>query len=166
MSSINSVRQFKETVELRSPLITRIRAHRYFPFALMAMAILGVACIHIWQRVMVIELAKEVGQLRNENKSLLDDTKKVNSDISALSMTGRIQSYATDSLGMQSVTADKLYTLIDNTQAEEQPDEFAVLVNSLKRVMDYLPVNAEAQAVSNDLRPIIFDTTAVKEQTK
>ncbi len=128
-----------------------------------ALALLAAACVHVWQRVMVIELAKEVATLRGENRSLVDDTRKLRSEIVALSMATRIERYAVDSLGLQPVTADRLLTLVKESEKDIPYDELTVMFSSIKRIADYLPVLTEAEATARDLRPIKFDTVSNEE---
>src|SRR5512140_1999460 len=103
-----SVRKFKETVELQSSLLARIRGHRHFSTGLMLTALIFVACVHIWQRVHVIHLVQEVANLRDENKLLVDETKKARTGIATLEMASRIQTCAADSLGLQPIATDRL----------------------------------------------------------
>lgn len=154
-----SIRKFKETLEMRSGILTRFRSHQFFSIGLMGTALLLVACIHIWQRVHVIHLVKETGDLRVENRQLVDDTKKIFTEVSALSMASRIERCATDSLGLQQVSADRLYTIMREQEKPKQQDELASVATSIKRVADYFPVLSEAQAGPPELQPIKFDST-------
>jgi hypothetical protein len=148
---------------MRSTLFRRLRSHRFFPIGVITLALLVAAWVHIWQRVMVIELAKEVAALRIENRSLVDDAKKIRSEIVALSMASRVERYAADSLGLQPVSVDRLVTLVKDAEKDISADELAVMFSSIRRVADYLPVLTEAQASSRDLRPIRFDTLKSEE---
>jgi len=159
-----SVRVFKETVEMRSLLLHRIRTHRYFPIAVIAAIVLAVACIHIWQRVVVIELVQQVSRLKKENGRLIDNSHKVQSDIAALSMASRIERYAVDSLGLTRVSTDCLYTLVTEEVRQAPSDQLATVLSSIKRVADYLPEVAEARAARNQLEPIRFDAEGAGEQ--
>lgn len=152
-----SIRNFKETLEMRSQLFKRLQRHRYFPIALIAAVILAASCLHVWQRVMVIGLVKEVSHLQKENRRLVDDTQKVQSEIASLCMSARIENYAADSLGMSSVPVDHLYTLVPEASRRVPTDELATMLSSIKRVAEYLPVLTEAQAGAAELRPIKFE---------
>ena len=152
-----SVRKFKETVEIRSLAFNRLRSHRYFPLAAITVVLLLASSIHVWQRVMVIGLVQEVSRLQRENRSLVDDTQKVQSEIATLSMTARIEQYAVDSLGMTRVTADRLITLVPEATRAIPADELATMLTSIGRIVDYLPVVTEAQAGERELQPIKFD---------
>ena len=59
-----AVRRFKETIEIKSTIFNRVRSHRYFSISMLVAACLFAACFHVWQRVKVIELVKEVSQLQ------------------------------------------------------------------------------------------------------
>ncbi len=155
-----SVRKFKETVEMRGMLLTRIRSHKYFALGLLVLALLLVAFGHIWQRVHVMHLVKEVGELTSMNHELVDLTRKAETDIAALSMASRIQTYAADSLGLRPIPADHLVTLPHESKRAVPADEFATMVSSIKRVAEYLPVLTETQAAASELRPITFDSAA------
>jgi len=156
-----AVRNFKETLEMRSQLFKRLQRHRYFPIAMIVTVILAAACVHVWQRVMVIGLVKEVSQLEKENYRLVDDTQKVQSEIASLCMSARIEQYAADSLGLQPVPVDHLYTLVPEASRSVPSDELATMLSSIKRVARYLPVLTEAQAGAAELRPIKFEPEIV-----
>lgn len=159
-----SLRKFKETVEMRAGLFQRIRTHRHCSTGLVLAALVVVACIHIWQRVHVIRLSQEVGGLRQENRNLIDATKKVRSEVAALSMGSRIEVYAADSLGLLPVTADRL-VIIDRDRSKQQDsvDELGNVLTSIKRVSDYLPVLSEAKAEPAEFQRIVFDSVADEE---
>jgi len=151
-----SVRTFKESLEMSSQPLKRLQKHRYFPIALIVLALVSAACIHVWQRAVVIGMVKQVGVLNINSKALVDDIEKVQSDIAALTMASRIEQYASDSLGLERVTPNALYTLAPEEEAEVSRDELATMLSSIKRVADYLPVLTEAQADLTELQPIRF----------
>ena len=154
-----SLRKYKETVEIRALPFNRLRSHRYFPIAVMAVLITGAACIHVWQRVVVLSLVKEVAALEKENRGLVDDAHKVQTEIAALSMATRIERFAIDSLGLQRIQPNGLYTMAPlDDEAMESPDEFAAMISSIKRVVDRLPERTEARAAAQELEPIRFDS--------
>jgi cell division protein FtsL len=152
------VRKFKETVEMRETLWSRVRTHRYFSIGLVLTVVLIVACVHIWQRVHVIHLVQEVGELSAQNRNLIDLTKKVQTEVAALSMASRVESFAHDSLGLTPIAPDRVFTLVRETKDSVRPDEFARMVTSMKRVADYIPVLTETQAGAAELKPIKFDS--------
>jgi len=155
-----AVRKFKETVEIRSSVLNRLRSHRYFYVGLLVGAILLACCFHVWQRVRVIRLVKETSHLRAEKKSINDNYKKVCSDIAALSMSARIENYARDTLGMIPVKADHLYTLVKNKKEPSLPDdELMVMFSAVKRIAKYMPVVVESKASAGEAPAIRFDST-------
>jgi len=135
-----TVRKFKETVEIRSSLVNRLRRHRYFPAAVLVTLFLGACVIHVWQRVQVLELVKDVSRLRAESDQLLDAGSKLNARISALSAAVRIERYAVDSLGLYPVSADHIYALIGRTEKPPEPDELAMMFRAIERVTRHVPV--------------------------
>lgn len=153
-----AVRKFKETVEIKSTTINKIKSHRYFPVAVLLTLVLTGACIHVWQRVKVVSLVKEIAQLKNENSSLLDDKKKLYSEIAALTTGSRIGQYVSDTLGMETVPAECLLTLIPNDQKMNRPDDLALLMNALKRVVDYMPVIEETRASATGVEDLNLDS--------
>ncbi|MFQ5499208.1 MAG: hypothetical protein ACE5FH_06020 [Candidatus Zixiibacteriota bacterium] len=143
---IGKVRQFKETVELRASVINRLRSHRYSPVVILILAVLLVGCLHIWQRVQVLELVREVAALEADNSILKDQNKKAYVDIAALSLAKRIQQIAIDSLGMEPISADRLYTLERSGSVAPPADELAQFLTSLKRLARYLPSVEQTRA--------------------
>ena len=159
---VRSVRKFKETVEFRALPLQRLKAHRYFPLAVMALILMAAACVHVWQRVVVISLVQEVSALEKESQGLVDDAHKVRTEITSLSMAARIERYAVDSLGLQRVQPERLFAVTAD-EREEAPssDEFAAVLSSIKRVVEYLPEVAEVHAEPQELEPIRFDTAGM-----
>lgn len=153
-----SVRKFKETVEIGSPLLRRIRSHRFFPVAVLATLVLAASLIHIWQRVVVIGLVKDVSRLREEQRSLLDDARKLNSQIARLSLSTRIEQVAADSLNLQPVSADRMFTLVPDRLESIPPDELSTMFSSIKRVAEYLPAITPAEASARELEPVNLDS--------
>ncbi len=153
-----SVRKFKETIELGSPLIRRLRCHKYFPVAVLAVLVLAAAVTHIWQRVVVISLVKEVSHLRVEHRSILDDARKLNSQIARLSMSSRIEQVASDSLNLHPVSADRMFTLVPDELESLPPDELSTMFSSIKRVASYLPAITPNEASAQELQPRILDS--------
>ena len=153
-----AVRKFKETVEIKSTTFNKIKSHRYFPVAVLLTLLLTGACIHIWQRVKVVSLVKEIAQLKHENESLLDDKKKLYSEIAALTTASRIGQFATDTLGMKPIPAERLLTLIPNDQKMNRPDDLALLMNAIKRVVDYMPVIEETRASATGVENLNLDS--------
>jgi len=155
---IRAIRKFSETVEMQSSIFNRIRSNKYFPFALLGMFLLAAACIHIWQRVQVLDLVHEVSLLKIENKELVNDLRKVNSEIATLSKVSRIEQYATDSLGLIKVDAEKLITLIRPREEQQELDNISMVMTAIQRVATYLPSVSETQATAGELKQVIKDS--------
>ena len=166
MNITKSVRKYKETLEYRSLIFQKVRKHRYFPVVVLVGVLLVVGCIHIWQRVHVIKLVKEVSLLKAEKASLTDNYKKVQSDIAALSMASRIETYSSDSLGLKAITANRLFTLVKKTQQAETPDELTALMSSFKRVAKFVPVLTGNNATAGELETIKFDSVEYRAGEK
>jgi cell division protein FtsL len=153
------VRKFKETVEIRTQVLYRIRSHRYYPAALLVFVLMLAASIHIWQRVQVIALVKEAALLRAENSSLIDDATKYEAEIASLMTASRIMAYARDTLGMCPVSAEKLFTLVSKEKAARPaPDELAMMKQALDRITEHLPTLTENQAAADDSRRKAVDS--------
>lgn len=155
-----TVRKFKETVEIRSSVLNRLRSHRFFPPALLFLVFLSAACVHVWQRVKVVELVKDVSELQRENAELLDAKKKIHSEIAALSRSSRIESYATDTLGLKPVSADRLFTLVPNKVSYEQPDDLELLLYAINRVTESVPTISENRAMAGGVDNLKLDSLA------
>lgn len=158
---IRSVRTFKETVDMRRFSLRRIRSYRYATAIGLGILVLGVACVHIWQRVTVIQLAKDVTRLEIEQRELTDNTRKVHSEITALSMATRIETFAIDSLGLFPVPGDRLYTVVNERRADPKAglDRLAMLANVWRRVEDHLPTLSTMEATAETAESINFDST-------
>jgi len=149
-----TVRKFKETVEMRASLVNRLRRHRYFPIAVLVSIFLAACVVHVWQRVQVIELVKEVSQLRAENDQLVDAGSKLNARIAALSSAGRIERYAQDSLGLRPAPANHIFTLIGQDEKMPEPDDLAMMFRAIERVTRNVPVIAENTANAGEPRKL------------
>ena len=156
-------RQFKEMTDIRGSVVNRLRSNRYVPYLLLALTFLATACIHIWQRVHVLDLVTDISRLVNEQSALDDELKKVNSDIAALSMASRIEKYAADTLGMMPVPPDQLYTLVSDNSAGFQKDDFRAMLDAVKRVADYVPRPSENSALAGEPPTIKIDGTVLAE---
>lgn len=161
-----AIRTFKETVEIRSSWINRLRANRYLPVALLVSAFLAAACIHVWQRVKVLQLVKEVEQLSTENAQLVNEAKKTHAQITRLQMSARIEQYGTDTLGLQTVSADRFFTLVRKEAQEGRADDMAIVLAAMKRVAQYIPVVSENKVQANPLQSIEVDSSAFRENNK
>lgn len=164
---MSGIRIFKETLEIRSSLVNRIRSHRHFMLGLLVMAVLTACCIHIWQRVKVKELVYDVAVLEAERKDLIDRSRKTHSDIAELSLAGRIQKYASDTLGLKLVESDRMYTLLREDRQTLTPDnEMTTLVTALQRVTAFLPVVVESKASAAEVDVVRFDSLLLGDEGK
>jgi cell division protein FtsL len=156
-----SVRAFKETVEMRRFSLLKLRSHRYAVAVGIGAILLALACAHIWQRVTVIHLSMEVTRLQAEHRELVDQSRKVNSEISSLSMAARIEPFAIDSLGLVMVPADRLFTVRTEKKPNrtQQLDQYAELMSVFKRVSDHFPVLSQTVAEAETTDTIKFDST-------
>jgi cell division protein FtsL len=151
------VRRFKETIEFRTPIWNRIRSHPQFPVALLAAALLLIGSFHIWQRVRVLSLVTEVQELKQENRGLIDAATKLNTEIAGLSMSSRLCEVAAESLGLEPIKPDRIYTLSWDDGPIDRPDEFSLMLEAIERVTRYVPVFAPSEATAKDLKRIKFD---------
>lgn len=146
------VRKFKETVEIRSSTVYRVLSHRYFPAAIVVTLFLTVCVVHVWQRVRVLELVKDVSRLRAENNQLIDAASKLNVRLARLSAAGRIERYARDSLGLAPAAADQVYSLISREEELPEPDELVTMFQAIERVTRHVPAISPSRATAGDLR--------------
>ncbi|MEW6412551.1 MAG: hypothetical protein AB1483_08780 [Candidatus Zixiibacteriota bacterium] len=159
-----TIRKFKETVEIRSSIFNRIRSHRYFPVALLLTVSLSAACVHIWQRVKVVELVKQVGALKNENAELIDLKKKVYADIAVLSTAARIEKYASDTLGLKRVDPERLFTLVPEKakKMDIERDDLDLMLYAINRVTEYVPRVTENSAMAGGVDDLNLDSLNIE----
>ena len=153
------VRKFKETVDLQSNALHRVRNYKYFPATVLVLIFLAVACFHIWQRVYVMSLVREVAVMREENRLLIDLSRKIHTDIASLSMNSRIEQYAQDSLGLSLVSASHQLTLKRPKATPKKQDRLDMILTSLENVGKYLPTLSGNPVNAVELKPIKFDST-------
>jgi len=153
-----AVRKFKETIELQSTLLRRLRSHRYLSVSLLVATIVVAACFHIWQRVRVMELVQDVATLKKEQASLLDDKKKLYSEIASLSVASRIERYACDTLGLRPVDAERLFTLVPKKELPPPQDELVKMFSAIRRVADHVPAITESRAAAAGVENLKVDT--------
>lgn len=151
------VRRFAETVQMQSGLVRRIRSHRWFPAGLLATIVVLVASFHVWQRVQVLSLLSDVDQLKHEHRLLMDSATKIRADVAGLSMGERIEAYARDSLGLKRLSAENIYTLVDDERPKPPTDGFTSLVKAIERVGQWMPGIRENEVNADELKRIRFD---------
>lgn len=154
-----AIRKFKETVDINSSTINKLKSHKYFSVFLLSLSLLIVSCFHLWQQVTVVSLVKDISQLKKENHELLDSKKKLYSNIASLSTSSRIEQFAVDTLGLKLVEADNMLTLVPKTVMLSQPDELHQMLTAIKRIGDYLPVIEETRAKAGTaVEDIVLDS--------
>lgn len=161
----DTVRLFKETVELQSSAGTKSRWRRYGWATLLSMLLLSLACLLVWQRMRVLQLVKETDALDKQRTELLDDSKKLRSDIAQLSAPGRITGYAMDSLGMMPVPLDRFYALIPSPQDSVvvHETEWAQMVKSAERLWVHMPGIENSEAMATGLDTLRLDSLKAME---
>jgi len=154
-----AIRKFKETVEINSSLLNKLKSHRYFSISLLFSLFLAVACFHVWQRVQVVRLVKVNSQLNKENNDLLDSEKKLYAELALLSVSSRIEQYAKDTLNLQLVDAKRLLTLVRKDIVPSEPDELQEMMTAVKRIADFLPVIEATRAKAGVVENITVDSS-------
>lgn len=105
------------------------------------------ACVHIWQRVYVLGLVKEVGGLEKEREVLTDLSKKTNAEIMDLSRVSRVEQIVSRDLGMARTSTENMLTLVvKKSPTIKKQGELDNVVSSLKKLADNLPVINESRA--------------------
>ncbi|UCD93631.1 MAG: hypothetical protein JSU69_07615 [Candidatus Zixiibacteriota bacterium] len=118
--------------------------------ALSIATLIMLACLHIWQRVHVMNLVSEVTVLESENKSLTDLVRKADMEITELSCLSRIEPIATKELGLSKTGSENIFTLTMD-EDETEPEGLDEVVSSLKKIADNFPVLNESRAATRDI---------------
>ena len=118
-----------------------------------------VACLHVWQRVRVINLVQEVSLLEKENKSLKDYLRKEKSSIASLSLATRIEKYACDTLGMRPVSAENIVTLVPEKDQPPPTDELGLMLSAIERVSEFVPIVTQSEVMADELQIIEIDSS-------
>ena len=148
-----SVQRYRATGNLKNSLKKRLVSSKSLIPAIILASIILLACLHIWQRVYVMGLVKEVSILERENKNLKDLVKKTHVEIVDLSRLSRIEKIAVEELGLTRTSSENLYTLCVNRE-ENNSEGLDEVVTSLKKIADNLPVLNETKAATSS----IFET--------
>jgi hypothetical protein len=152
-----SIRNFTQTLNTKSLPLIRIRSNRYVQVSLVVLAVLSLACLHIWQRVRVMTLVHETALLRQENRQLVDARTKLDDDIALLSAASRIERYATDTLNLIPVPVDRLFTVVPENEPERPVDELSQMFSSIKRVASAFPTITESRATAGELPTLLAE---------
>ena len=145
-----SVQRYRATGNLKNSLKKRLVSSKSLIPAMIVGSIILLACLHVWQRVYVMGLVKDVSVLEKENKNLKDLVKKANMEVIELSRLSRIEKMAKEDLGLTRTSSENLFTL--NIDREENNSEgFEDVVTSLKKIADNLPVLNETRAATSSI---------------
>lgn len=159
MTMARSIRKFTQTVDLSALPFNRLRKHRYFPLTVVVAGVLLLGCLHIWQRVQVMTLVHETALLREKNRQLNQIELRLDDEVARLSVAGRIETYAADTLGLERVPATRLFTMVRKHESVEPADRLSQVFSSIKRVAEHLPVVSETQAQAGEAPILILDDT-------
>jgi cell division protein FtsL len=145
---------FIEKYHPRRPLAPKIRKKKLssgsFIFVLVIAALVVFACTQIWQRVYILNLASEVGDLKRQKNELKDLAKKNQVEINELCRHSRIRELALEKFDLRQTSSDSLFTLVSEQKIDESIG-FDDLFNSLKKVADHLPVVTESKAETKEI---------------
>lgn len=117
---------------------------------LVIVALVLFACTLVWQRVYILNLSTEVGELKKEENQLIDLIKKNELEINDLCRRSRIEKFAGEQLGLQQTASENLFTLVSERKFTES-NKFADMLSSLKKVAEHLPVVSESKAETKDI---------------
>jgi len=145
-----SVQRYRATGNLKNSLKKRLVSSRSLIPALIVSSIILLACLHIWQRVYVMGLVKEVSVLEKENKNLKDLVKKTRVEIVELSRLSRIEKIAVEELGLTRTSSENLFTLSVNRE-DKKSEGLDEVVTSLRKIADNLPVLNETKAATSNI---------------
>jgi len=145
-----SVQRYRATGNLKNSLKKRLVSSRSLIPALIVSSIILLACLHIWQRVYVMGLVKEVSVLEKENKNLKNLVKKTRVEIVELSRLSRIEKIAVEELGLTRTSSENLFTLSVNRE-EKKSEGLDEVVTSLKKIAENLPVLNETKAATSSI---------------
>jgi len=142
-----SLERYQSTDRLRHSWSKRLVSSRSLIPALFVGVIVLFACVHVWQRVYVLGLVKEIGALEKEGDALNDLVKKTNAEIADLSRVGRVELIASRDLGMERTNSDNVFTLVvKKPETVKKQGELDNVYSSLKKLADNLPVINESRA--------------------
>jgi len=140
-----SIQRYRSTGNIRKSFRRRIVSSRMIIPALFIGCIILLACMHIWQRVYVLNLVREVRLLEKENKRIKDIVKKSNIEVIELSSLERIEKVATEDLKLVKTQPENIITMA--MESSPHPREgINEVVSSLKKIAENLPVLTESKA--------------------
>jgi cell division protein FtsL len=148
-----SVERYRATDSIRKSLKKKLVSSRSVIPILVIGSLILLACLHVWQRVYVMGLVKEVSVLEKRNKELTDIVKKANLEILELSSLSRIEKIAGERLDMSGTRSENIFTLTFK-ESQPGPEGLHDVISSLQKVADHLPTLSESNAETID----IFET--------
>ncbi len=148
-----SVERYRATDSIRKSLRKKLVSSRSVIPVLVVGSLILLACLHVWQRVYVMGLVKEVTVLEKKNKDLTDTVKKANLDILELSSLSRIEKIAGEQLHLSGTRSENIYTLTFK-ERQPAPEGLRDVISSLQKVAEHLPTLSESNAETTD----IFET--------
>jgi len=148
-----SVERYRATDSIRKSLKKKLVSSRSVIPVLVVGSLILLACLHVWQRVYVMQLVKEVSVLDKENRELHDIVKKANLEILELSSLSRIEKIAGDEFNMTGTSSENIYTLTFK-ESQPGPEGLHDVISSLQKVAEHLPTLSESNAETID----IFET--------
>ncbi len=113
---------------------------------LFLIVVITFACLYIWQRVYVLDLAKDISNLEREKQTLTDQLRKTNADVAELSRLSRIEPMVADKLGLARTGSGSLFTLQLNKTVEVKREGLDNVLWSLRKLADNMPVITESKA--------------------
>lgn len=148
-----SVERYRATGNIRKSLKKKLVSSRTIIPVLVIGSLIILACLHIWQRVYVMRLVKEVSALETKNKKLTDIVKKANLEILEFSSLSRIEKIASEQLHMSGTRSENIFTLTFK-ESTPGPEGLQEVISSLHKIADHLPTLSESNAETID----IFET--------
>ena len=145
-----SVQRYRATGSLKNSLRKRLVSSRSIIPVLSIATLIMLACLHIYQRVHVMNLVSEVTELEKENKRLTDLVRKTDMEITELSCLSRIESIATRELGLSKTGSENVFTLTMDDDVTK-PEGLNEVVSSLRKIADNFPVLNESRAATRDI---------------
>ncbi len=141
-----SVERYRATNKIKHSYARRLISSKISVPALFLFVVIIFACLYIWQRVYVMDLAKDIAQLEKQKQELTDKLRKTNADVAENSRLSRIEPIAAERFGLARTTSGNLFTLEIKKISEPKRAGLDNVVWSLKKLADNLPVLTESKA--------------------
>ncbi|SYZ72769.1 hypothetical protein TRIP_C20884 [Candidatus Zixiibacteriota bacterium] len=141
-----SVERYRATNKLRQSYFRRLISSKVSVPAMFLLVVITFACLYIWQRVYVMDLAKDISQLEKRKQELTDQLRKASADVAEFSRLSKIEPLAAEKFGLTRTTSGNLFTLEVKRNTEPKRAGLDNVVWSLKKLADNLPVLTESKA--------------------